>query len=82
MKKIIISIYIFLFGLCLFGCDKSNGNIINEDFVGNLICQDVAISSWVTNLDVSIKDNNLYIEDELQGELNEENIFTSLWNFN
>lgn len=82
MKKIIISIYIFLFGLCLFGCEKSNGNIKNEDFVGNLICQDVAISSWVTNLDVSIKDNNLYIEDELQGELNEENIFTSLWNFN
>lgn len=82
MKKIVLCIYIFLFGLCLFGCDKSNRNIENEEFIGNLICQDVGISSWVTNLDVSIKDNNLYIEDELQGKLMEENIFISLWNFN
>ena len=81
MKKIILCFFMILFVIYLPGCNPSDENLEDKTYYGELICQEIAISSWVTNMKVSIIDNNLYIEDELQGTLKQENIEKSFWNF-
>ena len=81
MKKIILCLFMILFVVYLPGCNPSDENLEDKTYYGELICQEIAISSWVTNMKVSIIDNNLYIEDELQGTLKQENIEKSFWNF-
>ena len=81
MKKIILCFFMILFVVYLPGCNPTDENLEDKTYYGELICQEIAISSWVTNMKVSIIDNNLYIEDELQGTLKQENIEKSFWNF-
>ncbi len=77
MKKILVSMFLLVFGLCLVGC-KNNKNIKYEgSYKGTLICQDVGVSSWVSNLNINIIDNTLFIDDNESGMFKEVDLSSS-----
>ena len=52
MKKLLVKVFLLVFGLFLVGCDTQGDVKSDEYYNGTLICQHVAVSSWVTNLNI------------------------------
>ena len=81
MKRIILNVILGIMMIFLVGCD-TQGNIKSDEYYnGTLICQHVAVSSWVTNLNIKIIDNTLFLESNEVGVLNQVDLSSSILNF-
>lgn len=81
MKKIIFNVILVFTMFFLFGCE-TNKNINAEGYYkGKLICQHATVSSWVTNLNIEITDNTLFIENNEIGIFQQVDLSSSTLKF-
>ena len=81
MKKILVSMFLLVFGLCLVGCENNKNIKYEGSYKGTLICQHVAVSSWVSDLNINIIDNTLFINDNESGMFKEVDLSSSTLKF-
>lgn len=76
INKIIILCLILLFSVC---CNTKEEEKLNGGYNGVLICQHAAISSWITNFDIQIKDNLLLMNNQEIGLLEKKELKSNKW---
>ena len=45
---------------------------------GKLVCQHIAVSSWITNIDIKIENNNLFIRNNEVGKIESVKLSSSI----
>ena len=81
MKKILVSVFLLVFLSFLSGCNPQSNNLSDSYYKGKLVCQHVAVSSWVTDIDIKIENNNLFIDNDKVGKINSVELSDSILNF-
>ena len=81
MKKILVSVFLLVFLSFLSGCNPQSNNLSDSYYKGKLVCQHVAVSSWITDIDIKIENNNLFIDNDKVGKINSVELSDSILNF-
>ena len=81
MKKILVSILLFVFLSFLSGCNMQLIELSDGYYNGKLVCQHIAVSSWVTDINIKIENNNLFIDNDKVGKINSVELSDSILNF-
>lgn len=81
MKKILVSVFLLVFLSFLSGCNPQSNNLSDGYYNGELVCQHFAVSSWVTDIDIKIENNNLFIDNDKVGKINSVELSNSILNF-
>lgn len=81
MKKILVSILLFVFLSFLSGCNMQLIELSDGYYNGELVCQHIAVSSWVTDINIKIENNNLFIDNDKVGKINSVELSDSILNF-
>ena len=81
MKKLLFSMFLLVFLSFLSGCNPQSNNLSDSYYKGKLVCQHVAVSSWVTDIDIKIENNNLFIDNDKVGKINSVELSNSILNF-
>lgn len=68
MRRILITIFLLIMPIILVGCTEKESYEIDGYYNGELVCQHIAISSWVTGMNIQIKENVLFVDDKEIGE--------------
>lgn len=81
MKKILVSVFLLVFLSFLSGCNMQLIELSDGYYNGKLVCQHFAVSSWITNIDIKIENNNLFIRDNEVGKIESVKLSSSILNF-
>ena len=81
MKKILVSVFLLVFLSFLSGCNMQLIELSDGYYNGELVCQHFAVSSWITNIDVKIENNNLFIRNNEVGKIESVKLSGSILNF-
>ena len=81
MKKILVSVFLLVFLSFLSGCNMQLTELSDGYYNGELVCQHIAVSSWITNIDIKIENNNLFISNNEVGKIESIKLSSSILNF-
>ena len=81
MKKILVSMCLLVFLSFLSGCNMQLIELSDGYYNGELVCQHFAVSSWITNIDIKIENNNLFISNNEVGKIESVKLSSSILNF-
>ena len=81
MKKILVTVFLLVFLSFLSGCNMQLIELSDGYYNGELVCQHIAVSSWITNIDIKIENNNLFISNNEVGKIESVELSSSILNF-
>lgn len=81
MKKLLFTMFLLVFLSFLSGCNMQLIELSDGNYNGELVCQHVALSSWITNIDIKIENNNLFIRNNEVGKIESVKLSSSILNF-